>query len=264
MNLDKAQEIWQEVKMQSFLIFQKEPALEKMLNAVFFQNGTMAESIAARLARKLCHHSASEKFLQEIMLEAFEKDSNILCQIASDLLAYKDRDPACTNLVMPILYFKGFQAIACYRVAHFLFKNGRTDMAFYFQSLISEVFAVDIHPEAKFGCGIFLDHATGFVAGQTSVVENNVSILHGVTLGGNGKEENQRHPTVRTGVLIGAGAKILGNIEIGEGAKIGAGSVVLEDVPPHTTVAGVPAKIVNTSLVDSPAIFMDHNINSCQ
>ncbi|MEM8549327.1 MAG: serine O-acetyltransferase, partial [Verrucomicrobiota bacterium] len=166
----------------------------------------------------------------------------------------------CRSFLTPLLYYKGFQAITCYRLAHQLWQQGREELALYLQSLIAEVFSVDIHPAAKIGCGLLLDHATSFVAGETSVIENHVSILHEVTLGGTGKTAGDRHPKVRHNVLIGAGAKLLGNIEIGEGAKIGAGSVVVEDVPPHATVVGVPAVVVGFTKDQDPAQSMDQRI----
>jgi serine O-acetyltransferase len=175
------------------------------------------------------------------------------------MIAVYERDPACPDALTPLLYFKGFQALVCYRVAHHLWNHDRQELALYLQSLISETFAVDIHPAAQIGCGIFLDHATGFVAGETTVIESNVSILHEVTLGGTGKDRGDRHPKVRSGVLLGAGAKILGNVEIGECAKVGAGSVVLKDVPPHTSVAGVPAQIIGKASEVSPALGMCQN-----
>jgi serine O-acetyltransferase len=162
--------------------------------------------------------------------------------------------------LQPLLFFKGFMAISTYRVSHYLWTHGRKELALYFQSLASEVFAVDIHPAARIGCGILLDHATSFVVGETAIIEDNVSILHEVTLGGSGKQTGDRHPIVRSGVLLGAGAKILGRVEIGEGAKVGAGSVVLMDVAPHTTVAGVPAQVVGVSREDAPALEMDQRL----
>jgi serine O-acetyltransferase len=174
------------------------------------------------------------------------------------MIAVNDRDPACPDVLTPLLFFKGFQALVCYRVAHHLWKMGRREFALYLQSLVAETFAVDIHPAAQIASGILLDYATGFVAGETAVIEEDVSILHEVTLGGTGKERGDRHPKVRSGVLLGAGAKILGNVEIGRGAKVGAGSVVLKDVPAHTSVAGVPAKVVGTLRAASPALEMRH------
>lgn len=178
----------------------------------------------------------------------------------ADIRAITERDPAATRFSEPLLYFKGFHALQTHRVAHWLWSEGRRELALFLQSRASEVFGVDIHPAARIGKGILVDHATGVVVGETAVVEDNVSILHEVTLGGTGKDCGDRHPKVRHGVLIGAGAKILGNVEVGEGAKIGAGSVVLEDVPAHATVAGVPAKVVGIAEGDEPARTMDHRL----
>jgi serine O-acetyltransferase len=171
-----------------------------------------------------------------------------------------ERDPATEHALIPFLWYKGFHAISLHRLAHSLWKSGRRELATHLQSLMSEHLAVDIHPAASFGVGILLDHATGFVAGETAVVGDNVSFLHEVTLGGTGKARGDRHPKIRSGVLIGAGAKILGNITVGEGAKIGAGSVVLKDVAPHTSVAGVPAVVIGRTSVDAPALDMDHSL----
>ena len=197
------------------------------------------------------------ELIEPLIREALADEESILSQIAHDLIAIVDRDPACRTPLEPLLFYKGFHAITTYRISHWLWKHGRTIMALQFQSLASEVFAVDIHPAASIGCGILLDHATSFVVGETAIIRDNVSILHEVTLGGTGKEEGDRHPIVESGVLIGAGAKILGRVTIGQCAKIAACSVVLEDVPPHTTVAGVPAVIVNDSVPDNPALEMN-------
>jgi serine O-acetyltransferase len=171
-----------------------------------------------------------------------------------------ERDHATEHALIPFLWYKGFHAISLHRLAHSLWKSGRRELATHLQSLMSEHLAVDIHPAASFGVGILLDHATGFVAGETAVVGDNVSFLHEVTLGGTGKARGDRHPKIRSGVLIGAGAKILGNITVGEGAKIGAGSVVLKDVAPHTSVACVPAVVIGRTSVDAPALDMDHSL----
>ncbi len=171
-----------------------------------------------------------------------------------------DRDPATSRFIDPLLYFKGFHALQTHRLAHWLYRKGRKDFAYYLQSRSSAVFQTDINPTAKIGRGIFLDHATGFVCGETAVIEDDVSILHGVTLGGTGKENEDRHPKIRQGVMIGAGAKILGNVEIGKGAKVGAGSVVLNPVPAHCTVAGVPARVVGCPQEAEPALSMNHGL----
>ncbi len=190
--------------------------------------------------------------------EAFANDPAIGQAIRADICAVRDRDSACDKLSMPFLYFKGFHALQSYRVAHWLWTQGRTSLALFFQNRISCEFGVDIHPAAKIGWGILMDHATGIVIGETAEVGNNVSLMQSVTLGGTGKEEGDRHPKVSDGVLLGAGAKILGNIRIGEGAHVGAGSVVLKDVPAHTMVSGVPAKVVGKPDCDNPALSMNH------
>ena len=169
---------------------------------------------------------------------------DIVAATAADLLAIRDRDPSCEDLLTPFLFFKGFQALQAHRVSHWLWMGGRIHLARHMQSRISEVFAADFHPAATVGRGIMIDHGTSLVIGETAVVEDDVSMLQEVTLGGTGKAGGDRHPKVGRGVLIGAGAKILGNIRIGEGAKVGAGSIVLDDVAPFTTVVGVPAKPV--------------------
>jgi len=252
-------EIWVEIKKQASDIAKNEPALKTLVDDVVLTRNDLFEAVIARLSRRLSRGAISS-------VELFKSLSEVLNQkikhaIVADFLAIKQRDPACKNFLMPLFYYKGFMAITTHRFAHELWIKGRENFAFYLQSLSSEVFAVDIHPAAKFGEGILLDHATGFVAGETSVVENNVSILHEVTLGGTGNETGDRHPKIKSCVLIGAGAKIIGNITIGEGSKIGAGSVVLEDVAPHTTVAGVPAKIIGESADKDPASAMNQYLS---
>lgn len=250
---------WGDIRYQADQIVAREPALQPLIQETVLDRQSFAECLTYRLARKLVNHAASINVLHDVFIEAFSNDPNILKNIASDMIAVYERDPACPDALTPLLYFKGFQALVCYRVAHHLWNHDRQELALYLQSLISETFAVDIHPAAQIGCGIFLDHATGFVAGETTVIESNVSILHEVTLGGTGKDRGDRHPKVRSGVLLGAGAKILGNVEIGECAKVGAGSVVLKDVPPHTSVAGVPAVIIGKASEVSPALGMCQN-----
>lgn len=249
---------WATIRAEAQQIIEREPALSGLINDTILDRSCLGEALGYRLTRKLDYNHQPKAFLRDIFVEAFASDPKILDQVCSDIRAVCHRDPACPDFVTPFLYYKGFHAVSCYRVAHWLWNQDRRDMAFYIESLINEVFAVDIHPAAKIGCGLLLDHATGFVAGETAVIENNVSILHEVTLGGTGKETGDRHPKIRSGVLIGAGAKILGNVEIGVGAKIGAGSVVLKDVPAHTSVAGVPAKIVSRAIDNDPAELMNH------
>ncbi|MEM7791186.1 MAG: serine O-acetyltransferase [Verrucomicrobiota bacterium] len=252
---------WSELRQLAREIALREPALESLLEESVLERESFAECLTYRLARKLGHHSASIEVLHKIFIEAFETEPDILQHVACDMIAVCDRDPACPDVLTPLLYFKGFQALSCYRVAHHLWKQGRKEFALYLQSLISETFSVDIHPAARIGCGILLDHANGFVAGETTVIDSDVSILHEVTLGGTGKDRGDRHPKVRSGVLIGAGAKILGNVEIGECAKVGAGSVVLKNVPSHTSVAGVPAAIIGKTKEASPALGMQQDFD---
>jgi serine O-acetyltransferase len=219
------------------------------------------DELSYHLAQKLGHGDLPALQLREVIREAYADDPQLAMQATRDMRVVRERDPACRSYATPLLYFKGFHALQCYRITHWLWLQGRHALALFLQNRISETFAVDIHPAARIGCGILLDHGHGFVVGETAVIEDDVSILHNVTLGGTGKAEGDRHPKIRYGVLIGAGAKILGNIEVGSGAKIGAGSVVLEPVPPHTTVAGVPAKIVGMAESDVPSLNMDHRLN---
>jgi serine O-acetyltransferase len=252
--------IWEQLIIEAEHTASEEPALAQLLHACLIDRAGLEEALSFRLARKLGHHAVPQQYLQEIFLEVFGSQDLIGCQVREDLLAVRTRDPATEDYLTPFIYYKGFQALSSYRFAHYLWSRNRKQIARYLQSIISEIFQVDIHPAARIGCGILIDHATSVVIGETAIVEDNVSLLHEVTLGGTGKELGDRHPKIRSGVLIGAGAKILGNVEIGECAKIGAGSVVLEDVPPHTTVAGVPAVIVGASQDASPALGMDHKL----
>lgn len=253
--------IWQRLRDEAVLTVKHEPALAPLLEDTVLNQNTLEEGLCVRLSRKLGRHSIPPASVYDICFEAMSESPTIGLQVRRDIEAICERDPACTRYMEPFLFFKGFLAITAHRVAHHLWGRDRRCLALYIQSLVSEEFAVDIHPAAKIGCGILLDHATSFVMGETGLLEDNVSILHEVTLGGTGKELGDRHPKVRSGVLIGAGAKLLGNIEIGTGAKIGAGSVVLSDVPAHTTVAGVPAKVVGQAKDPSPALCMDHHLD---
>ena len=237
-----------------------EPALAAMLHATILSQPDLESAVAERVAGKLEGHGLAGADLRILLREAFHADARIGCQLRCDLEAIEQRDPAAQSLLEPLLFYKGFHALSAYRASHFLWRQDRFLMARLLQSMISEALAVDIHPAAQIGCGIFLDHATSFVAGETTIIEDHVSILHEVTLGGTGKELGARHPIVRSGVLLGAGAKVLGRVTIGEGAKVGAGSVVLDDVPPHTTVVGVPAVVVGDTLEQSPADVMDQHL----
>lgn len=252
--------IWKAILKEARAVAKREPALVFLMNDVILSQPSLEAALSARLARKLSnHHALTGEHIQEIFLKAFEENPEIGRQVRADIKAVLDRDPACRDCLTPVMYFKGFQALVCHRIAHHYWKQGKRDIPLYLQSLMSEVFSVDIHPAAVFGSGILLDHATGFVAGETSTVGDNVSILHGVTLGGTGKTGGDRHPKIASGVLIGAGAKILGNIQVGQCAKIGANSVVVDPVPPHVTVAGIPARIVGKAPAH-PSQCMDQHL----
>ena len=253
-------DFWDGLQKEARSVAEREPELRALLDDVIFSQPDFRHALAARLARKLAREDMKFDHLAPLLSSVISEGEHIACAARADLIAINERDAACHSVLTPLLYFKGFLALSTYRVSHRLWSQGREQLALYFQSLGSEVFGVDIHPAARIGCGIMLDHATSFVVGETAIVEDEVSILHEVTLGGTGKEEGDRHPIVRSHVLIGAGAKILGRVEIGQSAKIGAGSVVLADVPPHVTVAGVPAVAVGQSREANPAEQMDQTL----
>ena len=252
--------IWAEIRDAAMAMAEHEPHLQRMLDDVVISRQNLSESLAVRLARRLSREDMQRAELEPLLGDILAGNEEVMRSVARDMIAIVDRDPACSSALEPLLFYKGFLAISAYRVSHCLWQAERQSLALYFQSIVSETFAVDIHPAAQIGCGILLDHATSVVIGETAIVEDNVSILHEVTLGGTGKMTGQRHPIVRTGVLIGAGSKILGRVEIGECAKIGAGSVVLNDVAPHKTVAGVPAVLIGETAEASPALDMDQNL----
>lgn len=252
--------VWERVRTEAEEMAAGEPILASFLYSTILNHRNLNDAVAYHLAQKLGNTEVHSMQLRELFDEALTEASDIGEATRADIVAYYDRDPACHSYIQPLLYFKGFHALQGYRVAHWLWSMGRRAMALYLQSRISELFAVDIHPAARLGRGIFIDHATGIVIGETAVVEDDVSMLHDVTLGGTGKETGDRHPKVRRGVLISVGSKVLGNIEIGEYSRIGAGSVVLHEVPPHCTAVGVPAKIVGCAGCDKPSHSMDHMI----
>lgn len=256
----KKDEIWARVRAEAEADALCEPMLASSIYSIILNHTTLEDALSFQLAGKLESHTLTAVSLRDLIDEAFYSDPEIGEAIRADMVAVCERDAACNKYSTPLLYFKGYQAIQAYRVAHYYWKRDRHELALFLQSRISEVFAVDIHPAARIGRGILLDHATSVVIGETAVVEDNVSMLHEVTLGGTGKHTGDRHPKVRKGVLIAAGAKILGNVEIGEGAKVGGGAVVLDDVPPHTTVVGVPARPVCHTRSEAPALEMDHSI----
>jgi serine O-acetyltransferase len=210
-----------------------------------------------RIAERLDHPAVSGELIRQAYADALDEMPDLGEIFRADIAAVFDRDPATNRYIEPVLYYKGFHAIQTHRLMHWLWGKGRKDFAYYLQSRSSAAFQCDIHPAARIGRGIFLDHATGFVMGETAVVGDDVSILHGVTLGGSGKETGDRHPKIRSGVMIGAGAKVLGNIEVGQCSRIAAGSVVVKTVPNNVTVAGVPAKIVGIAACADPSRMMD-------
>ena len=236
--------LWQAMRSEVKARAEFEPIMATYFQATVLNHDTLQGSLSFLLASKLDSSVVSSMALREIIQDAFANEASLTRAAEIDIKATRDRDPACNSYSTPFLFYKGFQALQIHRVAHWLWVQERHSLAFFLQNQVSTIFGVDIHPAARIGCGIMLDHATGLVIGETAIVEDDVSILHGVTLGGTGKESDDRHPKVRSGVMIGANASIIGNIEIGEGAKVGAGSVVMKDVPPHVTVAGIPAKVI--------------------
>jgi len=253
--------VWETIRQETERETRDEPALASFLHATILNHDTLEDALSFHLANKLANPAISALQVREIIEESMFQQSAIGDAARADIRAVFERDSACDSYLIPFLYFKGFHALQSYRVAHSLWNTNRKSLAYFLQSHISLTFNVDIHPAAKIGKGIMLDHATGLVIGETTIVEDDVSIMQAVTLGGTGKEAGDRHPKIRRGVLISAGAKILGNIEIGMGAKVGAGSVVLKSVAPHTTVVGVPAEPVGKPTTDSPALDMNHEIN---
>lgn len=259
-------EVWNLIRQEAKELAECEPMLASFFHATILKHHNLGSALSYILANKLANPIMPAIALREIIEEAYQTQPSIIESAACDIRAVRQRDPAVELWSTPLLYLKGFHALQSYRITHYLWQQQRKAIALYLQNQISVAFDVDIHPAAKIGCGIMFDHATGIVVGETSVIENDVSILQGVTLGGTGKESGDRHPKVREGVMIGAGAKILGNIEIGRYAKIGANSVVLQAVPEYTTVAGVPSKIVSKDKAAKPAFemnqyFIDDAIN---
>ncbi|GLS89575.1 serine O-acetyltransferase [Psychromonas marina] len=254
------QELWNKIRKEAWESSANEPILASFFHSTILNHSNFKSALSYQLANRLDSHTMPAILVREVIEEAFTKSPGILNAAMIDIVAVQERDPAVEHFSIPLLYLKGFHAIQIYRVAHWLWNEKRVPLALYLQNRSSELFGVDVHPAARIGKGIMFDHATGVVVGETAVIEDNVSILQGVTLGGTGKDCGDRHPKIREGVMIGAGAKVLGNIEIGTGAKIGAGSVVLEHVPAHTTVAGVPAKIVGRPSCEMPSLSMEQNI----
>jgi len=253
-------ELWEELRLEAARVTAREEILRGFLDVAVLRPTDFALGLGSLLARKLGELSMPVERLRDLALAAMVDEPAIIAAAAADLVAIRTRDPAAESYLAPFLYYKGFHALQWHRVGHWLWRSRRRDLADFLQSRVSEVFAVDIHPAVPIGSGVFIDHGTGLVVGETAVIGDNVSILHEVTLGGTGKERGDRHPKVRNGVMLGAGAKVLGNVEIGCDAKVAAGSVVLHDVPPGATVAGVPARIVGWSSGSVPALEMDQSL----
>ncbi len=252
--------VWSQLREAAEAAARAEPRLASQLNAVILSHGDLSAALSFQIARKLGDAELAAMSVREVCRDAFQADPGIVAAAEADLQAVAERDPATRSLLQPFLYYKGFQALQGHRVAHWLWGQGRDTLAFHLQSRMSELFQIDIHPAARMGSGLFLDHGTGIVIGETAVVGDEVSMLHAVTLGGTGAERGDRHPKIGRGVLLGAGAKVLGNIAVGDYAKVASGSVVLKPVPAGCTVAGVPARLVNCPTDATPARTMDHTL----
>ena len=249
--------IWDTLREEAMTAAASDPLLAAFLYSTVLNHRSLEDCVVHRICERLDHPDLQAILLRQTFMEMLDDWPEWGSILRVDIQAIYDRDPACLRFLEPVLYFKGFHAIQTHRLAHWLFNRGRRDFALYLQSRSSSVFQTDINPAARVGKGIFLDHATGLVVGETAVIGDNVSILHGVTLGGTGKEGADRHPKIGNGVLIGAGAKVLGNIEVGSCSRVAAGSVVLKPVPPKSTVAGVPAKVVGEAGCSEPSRLMD-------
>jgi serine O-acetyltransferase len=252
--------VWAALRNEAYAAAKSEAALASLLAAVILNHKSLSSALSYQLARKLGDQELRAMSLRDIAEEAYGSDPTLVEIAEADLKAVFERDPACKGYVQPFLFFKGFLALQTHRVAHWLWNEGRETLAFYLQSRSSELFQVDINPATRIGRGVFIDHGTGIVIGETAVIGDDVSMLQGVTLGGTGAERGDRHPKVGKGVLLGAGAKVLGNITIGDYAKIASGSVVLKPVPAGCTAAGVPARLVNCPTCEEPARSMDHTL----
>ncbi|KQW22518.1 serine acetyltransferase [Afipia sp. Root123D2] len=254
--------VWTRIREEAEEIVRREPELATFIYSNVLHHDRLEVAVVHRIADRLDHAALSGDLIRQAFSDALRDEPDLGNAFRADLVAVYDRDPATSRFIDPLLYFKGFHAIQAHRLAHWLWNKGRKDFAYYIQSRSSSAFQTDINPAAKIGRGIFLDHATGFVVGETAVIEDDVSILHDVTLGGTGKENEDRHPKIRRGVMIGAGAKILGNIEVGHCARIAAGSVVVKPVPNNVTVAGVPAKVVGEAGCSEPSRTMNQMLNA--
>ncbi|AYN24451.1 serine O-acetyltransferase [Buchnera aphidicola] len=255
-------ELWNMIKYEAQSVLQKEPILSKFCQESILNHNKLSHSLSYILSNKLSTSMISKKNIYSVFKKIYSNNLFIINAVVKDIKAVLERDPAVKNCLTPFLYLKGFQALEAYRLSNYLWNTKKYELSTYLQSRISTVFSVDIHPAASIGSGIMLDHATGIVIGEGVIIENDVSIFHSVTLGGTGKNSSKnRHPTIRKKVIIGAGAKILGNIEVSQGVKVGAGSVVLKNIPPFVTVAGVPAKIINENKTGKKIFFQEEKNN---
>lgn len=251
-------DVWRELRAEAEAVLIEEPLYAGILQATILDQPSLAHAFAYRVAHRLGDGDLARLAMRDLCLSAFAADPQASSHAVRDLVAIRERDPTCRRYLDPFLFYKGLAALEAYRVAHWLWHQGRATLSLHVQSRMSEVFGADIHPAARIGSGVFIDHATGVVIGETAVIADDVSILQSVTLGGNGKETGDRHPKISRGVLLSVGAKVLGNIWVGDGAKVAAAAVVLHDVPPHTTVAGVPARVISrTPQGEDPALSMD-------
>ncbi len=255
--LERLDPVWSRLRREAEAALAAEPALGSLILTSVLNQPSFEAAVSHRVAARLGHPAVPADLIEQAFAEALAADATVGPGMRADVVAVLDRDPACYRVLEPVLFFKGFHALQCHRLAHWLWRQDRRDFALYLQSRASEVFQTDINPAAKIGKGIFLDHATGLVVGETAEIEDDVSMLHSVTLGGTGKQGGDRHPKIRKGVLLGAGAKILGNIEVGQCSRVAAGSVVLASVPRNKTVAGVPAKVVGEAGCAEPSRSMD-------
>jgi len=259
--LDKVDPVWTRIRREAEAVVRSEPELASFIYASVLHHDTLETAVAHRIAERLDHQDVSGELIRQAYADALDDDPAIGEAFRVDIVAVFDRDPATNRFIEPLLYFKGFHAIQTHRLAHWLWSKGRKDFAYYLQSRSSSVFQTDIHPAARVGRGIFLDHATGLVVGETATIGDDVSLLHDVTLGGTGNENGDRHPKIGRGVMIGAGAKILGNIAVGHCVRIAAGSVVLNSVPHNVTVAGVPARVIGEAGCAEPSRTMDQMLH---
>ena len=259
MRQEEVKKVWESIQEETKKRVKAEPVLASFFHSMILEHSSFSSAIANQLANDLSTSSVLPLMIRNIIRESMKEKEEILVGVTKDLVAVKDRDPACKFYSTPLLFYKGFRALQSHRVANWLWNQERHTLALFFQSRASEVYGVDIHPAASIGDGVMIDHGSGVVIGETAIIEDNVSIFAGVVLGGTGKERGNRHPKIREGVLLSSACIVLGNVEVGRFAKVAAGSVVLEDVEEHVTVAGIPAKPAGSS-GENPASEVDHSI----